>query len=121
MITYKKLTINQAFRFTVGTKLRLNNAAGSFVNSGYIIDKIDNENNQIYLAVNINSWTDDLNTGQLVTEQFNEQSTFGIVGPIPNDINIIEGYTFAEVNNTTPGTFDTLHYQVTTMQVDRIT
>ena len=23
----------------------------------------------------------------LVTEQFNEQSTFGIVGPIPNDIN----------------------------------
>ena len=101
----QKLTINQAFRFTVGTKLRLNNAAGSFVNSGYIT-RIDNENNQIYLAVNINSWTDDLNTGQLVTEQFNEQSTFGIVGPIPNDINIIEGYTFAEVNNTTPGTFD---------------
>ena len=101
----QKLTINQAFRFTVGTKLRLNNAAGSFVNSGYIT-RIDNENNQIYLAVNINSWTDDLNTGQLVTEQFNEQSTFGIVGPIPNDINIIEGYTFAEVNNTTPGVFD---------------
>ena len=101
----QKLTINQAFRFSVGTKLRLNNAAGSFVNSGYIT-RIDNENNQIYLAVNINSWTDDLNTGQLVTEQFNEQSTFGIVGPIPNDINIIEGYTFAEVNNTTPGTFD---------------
>ena len=101
----QKLTINQAFRFTVGTKLRLNNAAGSFVNSGYIT-RIDNENNQVYLAVNINSWTDDLNTGQLVTEQFNEQSTFGIVGPIPNDINIIEGYTFAEVNNTTPGTFD---------------
>ena len=101
----QKLTINQAFRFSVGTKLRLNNAAGSFVNSGYIT-RIDNENNQVYLAVNINSWTDDLNTGQLVTEQFNEQSTFGIVGPIPNDINIIEGYTFAEVNNTTPGTFD---------------
>ena len=101
----QKLTINQAFRFTVGTKLRLNNAAGSFVNSGYIT-RVDNENNQVYLAVNINTWTDDLNTGQLVTEQFNEQSTFGIVGPIPNDINIIEGYTFAEVNYTTPGTFD---------------
>ena len=74
----QKLTINQAFRFTVGTKLRLNNAFRSFVNSGYITRK-DDENNQIYLAVNINSWTDDLNTGQLVTEQFNEQSTFGIV------------------------------------------
>ena len=54
-----------------------------------------------------------LNTGQLVTEQFNEQSTFGIVGPIPNDINIIEGFTFAEVNNTTPGTFDIDLSQVT--------
>ena len=73
----QKLTINQAFRFTVGTKLRLNNAAGNFVNSGYIT-RVDNENNLVYLAVNINSWTDDLNTGQLVTEQFNEQSTFGL-------------------------------------------
>ena len=101
----QKLTINQAFRFTVGTKLRLNNAAGAFVNSGYIT-RVDNTNNQIYLAVNNNTWTDDLNTGQLVTEQFSEQSTYGIVGPIPNDINIIEGYTFATVQNTTPGTFD---------------
>ena len=34
----------------------------------------------------------DLNTGLLVTEQFSEQSTYGIVGPIPNDINEIEGF-----------------------------
>ena len=101
----QKLTINQSFKFTLGTKLRLNDASGAFVNSGYIT-RIDDENNQVYLSVNINTWTDDLNTGQLVTEQFNEQSTFGIVGPIPNDINIIEGYTFAQVVNTTPGTFD---------------
>ena len=40
------------------------------------------------------------------TEQFSEQSTYGIVGPIPNDINEIESYTFAEITNTTPGTFD---------------
>ena len=32
----QKLTINQAFNFSIGTKLRLNNAAGTFVNSGYL-------------------------------------------------------------------------------------
>ena len=101
----QKLTINQAFNFSIGTKLRLNNAAGTFVNSGYIVRR-DLENNQVYLAVNNNTWTDDTNTGQLITEQFSEQSTYGIVGPIPNDINIIEGYTFATITNTTPGTFD---------------
>ncbi|NHK40189.1 hypothetical protein, partial [Thermus thermophilus] len=47
----------------------------------------------------------DLNTGQLSTSQFDEQSTYGIVGPIPLDINQIDSYTFAEVDNTTPGTF----------------
>ena len=101
----QKLTINQSFQFGIGTKLRLNNSSGVFVNSGYIVRR-DLDNNQVYLAVNNNSWTDDLNTGQLVTEQFSEQSTYGIVGPIPNDINIIEGYTFATINNTTPGTFN---------------
>ena len=101
----QKLTINQAFNFSIGSKLRLNNSSGVFVNSGYVVRR-DVDNNQIYLAVNNNTWTDDLNTGQLVTEQFSEQSTYGIVGPIPNDINIIEGYTFATITNTTPGTFD---------------
>ena len=101
----QELTINQAFRFTVGSKLRLNNAAGTFVNSGYIV-RVDNTNNKVYLAVNNNTWTDDTATGNLVTEQFSEQSTYGIVGPIPNDINVIEGYTFPLVVNTTPGTFD---------------
>ncbi|AGH26529.1 hypothetical protein CPPG_00213 [Cyanophage P-RSM1] len=101
----QELTINQSFRFTIGSKLRLNNDSGSFVNSGYIV-KVDEATNKVYLAVNNNTWTDDTNTGNLVTEQFNEQSTFGIVGPIPNDINVIEGFSFPLVNNTTPGTFD---------------
>ena len=98
------LTINQAFEFTVGTKLVLNDDSGSFINSGYIT-KVDNANNKVYLAINNNSWTNDLNTGQLSTSQFDEQSTYGIVGPIPLNINQIDSYTFAEVDNTTPGTF----------------
>ena len=98
------LTINQAFNFSVGSKLVLKNDSGQFVNSGYIIRK-DNENNIVYLAVNNNAWSNDLNTGQLSTEQFNEQSNYGITGAIPNDINEITNYTFAEINNQTPGTF----------------
>ena len=101
----QELTINQSFRFTTGTKLVLNNDAGSFVNSGYIVNQ-DTANNKVYLAINNNAWSNDLNTGLLATEQFSEQSSFGIVGPIPNDINEIVGFTFAEVTNTTPGTFD---------------
>ena len=101
----QELTINQAFNFSVGSKLVLKNTGGTFVNSGYIIRK-DTTNNKLYLAVNNNTWTNDLNTGRLTTEQFNEQSTYGITGDIPNDINEIQGYTFATVNNTTPGTFD---------------
>jgi len=101
----QELTLNQAFNFTTGTKLRLNDNAGAFVNSGYIIRQ-DTVNNKIYLAINNNAWSNDLNTGNLITEQFSEQSTYGIVGPIPADINEITGYTFAMVNNTTPGTFD---------------
>ena len=100
----QELTINQSFNFTVGAKLVLRNGS-SFVNSGYIT-KVDNDNNKVFLAVNNNSWSNDLNTGELSTEQFSEQSTYGIVGPIPNDINEIESYTFAEITNTTPGTFD---------------
>ena len=101
----QELTLNQSFQFTTGAKLRLNNDSGSFINSGYIVRQ-DNINRKIYLAVNNNTWTNDTNTGQLVTEQFNEASTYNIVGPIPNDINEIKSYTFAQVNNTTPGTFN---------------
>ena len=100
----QELTINQSFAFTVGSKLVLNNDA-SFVNSGYIT-KVDNANKKVYLAVNNNSWSDDLNLGELSTEQFSEQNTYGIVGPIPNDINQISAYNFGQVDNTTPGTFD---------------
>ena len=101
----QELTINQAYNFTVGTKLVLKTDADAFVNSGYII-RTDKENNKIYLAINNNAWSNDLNTGKLSTEQFNEQSAYKIVGPIPNDINEINAYTFPLVNNTTPGTFD---------------
>lgn len=100
----QELTINQPFRFTEKTKLRLNDDAGTFVNSGYIV-KVDSVNNKVYLAVNNNSWSDDLNTGNLITEQFNEQSTYGIVGPIPNDVNEIDAFNFIQVENQTPGTF----------------
>ena len=98
------LTINQAFNFTVGAKLVLTNGS-TFVNSGYIT-KVDADNNKVYLAVNNNLWSNDLNIGELTTEQFSEQSTYGIVGPIPNDINEISSFAFSEVINTTPGTFD---------------
>ena len=100
----QELTINQAFNFSIGSKLVLNNSSGQFVNSGYIIRR-DTTNNKVYLAVNNNAWSNDLNTGQLSTAQFNEQSSYGITGAIPNDINEIKSYTFAEVNNQTPGTF----------------
>ena len=100
----QELTINQAFNFSIGSKLVLKNDSGQFVNSGYIIRK-DDANNKVYLAVNNNAWSNDLNTGQLSTEQFNEQSSYGITGAIPNDINEITNYTFAEINNQTPGTF----------------
>ena len=101
----QELTLNQTFRFTTGAKLRLNNDSGQFVNSGYIVRQ-DTANKKIYLAVNNNTWTNDTNTGQLLTEQFNEQSSYNIVGPIPVDINEIVGFTFPQVNNTTPGTFN---------------
>ena len=101
----QELTINQAFNFTVGAKLRLNNSSGTFVNSGYIL-RVDKDNRKVYVAVNNNAWSDDLNTGNLVTEQFAEQSTYGISGPVPQDTNEIVNYVFSEIDNTTPGTFD---------------
>ena len=110
----QELTLNQAYNFTVGTKLVLNNDAGTFINSGYIVRK-DITNNKIYLAINNNAWTDDLNTGQLKTEQFDEQSSYKIVGPIPNDVNEIVAYTFAQVNNTTPGTVSYTHLTLPTI------
>jgi hypothetical protein len=101
----QELVINQPFNFSIGAKLQLNNDAGSFINSGYIL-RVDDTNNKVYCAVNNNSWSDDLNTGNLVTSQFSEQSTYGISGPIPNDVNVISDYFFNEITNTTPGTFD---------------
>jgi len=98
------LTINQDFKLTEKTKLELYDDSSSFVNSGYIV-KIDNINNKVYLAVNNNDWSNDLDLGSLSTTQFNEQSTYGIVGPIPNDINEISGFNFIQVPNQTPGTF----------------
>ena len=99
------LTINQPFKFTVGAKLQLETEAGLFINSGYITS-VDNTNNVVYVAVNNNDWTDDLNTGRISTVRFDEQSTYGIRGPIPNDVNEMPSYQFVEVVNTTPGTFD---------------
>ena len=101
----QELTINQDFNITVGSKLTLNNTSGQFVNSGYVLE-VDKENKKVYLAVNNNLWSNDLNTGVLSTSQFSEQSTYGIEGPVPNDINVISNYEFKNVINTTPGTFD---------------
>ena len=99
----QELTINQNFVFTVGAKLVLKNGT-TFVNSGYIT-KVDYDNNKVFVAINNNSWDNDLNVYELSTEQFAEQSSYGVTGPVPNDINEINR-TFAEINNTTPGTFD---------------
>ena len=101
----QELTINQDFNITVGSKLTLNNTSGQFVNSGYVL-RVDRTNKKVYLAVNNNLWSNDLNTGVLSTSQFSEQSTYGIEGPVPNDINVISDYEFKDVVNTTPGTFN---------------
>ena len=101
----QELTINQDFNITVGSKLTLNNTSGQFVNSGYVL-RVDKTNKKVYLAVNNNLWSNDLNTGVLSTSQFSEQSTYGIEGPVPNDVNVISDYEFKDVVNTTPGTFD---------------
>jgi hypothetical protein len=100
----QRLTINQPFEFTLNAKLKLMNG-NTFVNSGYIID-IDHVNRYVYLAVNNNAWSDDLDTGLLSTEQFDEQTTYGIKGPIPADVNEMKSYLFPEIVNTTIGTFD---------------
>jgi hypothetical protein len=101
----QELTLNQDFNITIGSKLVLNNTAGSFVNSGYVLRE-DTTNNKVYLAVNNNAWSNDLNTGRLSTAQFDESSSYGIVGPIPYDVNVITDYNFIDKINTTPGTFD---------------
>ena len=101
----QELTINQDFNISVGSKLVLNNTSGAFINSGYVI-RVDKSNKKVYLAVNNNAWSNDLDTGVLSTEKFDESSTYGIVGNTPNDINVISDYIFANKVNTTPGTFD---------------
>jgi len=100
----QRLTLNQTFNFTVGSKLLLKDGA-SFVNSGYITS-VDAENRYVFVAVNNNVWSDDLTTGQITTERFDEQDTFGVKGPVVDDVNEIAAYVFPEVVNTTPGTFD---------------
>ena len=101
----QELTINQPFNFTVASKLVLRNGT-AFVNSGYIT-RVDRDNRKVYVAINNNEWSNDLNQYQLSTEQFSEQSTYGIIGPVPNDSIANEiAQTFADVVNTTPGTFD---------------
>ena len=84
----QKLTINQDFQVTVGAKINLNNGA-SFVNSGYITG-VDKPNKHIYVAVNNNDWANDLNIGELTTTRFDEQSTYGVIGPNVNDVNEIK-------------------------------
>ncbi|AOV60911.1 virion structural protein [Synechococcus phage S-CAM22] len=101
----QELTINQKFNVTVGSKLVLNNTSGAFINSGYVL-RVDNTNNKVYVAVNNNAWSNDLTTGRLSTAQFSESSSYGIVGSVPNDINVITDYVFANKINTTPGTFN---------------
>jgi hypothetical protein len=101
----QELTVNQDFNFTIGAKLLLKTDGGAFINSGYIVDT-DTTTNKVYVAVNNNAWSNDINTGRLTTERFDEQETFGIRGPIPNDINEIVSFSFIQIDNTTPGTFD---------------
>ena len=100
----QRLTLNQPFRVTVGSKLVLNDGA-SFVNSGYVTS-VDNDNKYVFVAINNNEWTNDTNIGELSTERFDEQSTYGVKGPIVNDINEIENYEFLDVTASTPGTFN---------------
>ena len=99
----QELTLNQKFNITVGSKLVLNNNSGSFVNSGYVLS-VDNTNNKVYLAVNNNLWSNDLNTGLISTTRFDEQDSYGITGPVVADVNEISEYYFLNIVNTTPGT-----------------
>ena len=96
----QKLTINQSFNAENNLNLVLRNNLGAQVNAGYIVRYDDTH---VYVAINSNVWSDDLNTGQLSFEQFNNTS-FGIVGPVPNVRNDISNYTFAQ-EDTTPGNF----------------
>ncbi len=102
-----RLNVNQAFDFTIGTKLLLKEGTNQRM-SGYIVSS-DSENNTIDVSISIptssgNSWSDYLNVGELSTVQFDEQSVFNIVGPTPNDVNEFV-YTFLQVEDTTVGNF----------------
>jgi len=100
----QKLTINQPFKAVTNSKVVLYNNSDAFVNSGYVVRQ---DATNIYVAINNNSWTNDLNTGYLKFEQFSEQSTYGIVGPVVSANNEITGYTFAQVGfNPSVGTFE---------------
>lgn len=85
----RRLNLNQSFDLNVGTTLILKNNVGSTIASAKILEKnlIDN-----YVLVSDITGTFTTNTGQLSTsDEF---------------INEIEAYSFANVVNTTPGTFN---------------
>jgi hypothetical protein len=85
----RKLNLNQSFDLNVGTTLILKNNVGSTIASAKILEKNLTDN---YVLVSDLTGTFTTNTGQLSTsDEF---------------INEIEAYSFANVVNTTPGTFD---------------
>jgi hypothetical protein len=85
----RKLTLNQSFDFNVGTTLLLKNSLGATVASGKILEK-DITNN--YVLVSDITGTFAVNTGELSTSD--------------SFVNEISAYSFANVDNTTPGSFD---------------
>jgi hypothetical protein len=85
----KKLTINQSFDFNTNTIIKQKNSLGATVAVARILEK-DLVNNTI--SVGDITGTFLLNTGSLEASDF--------------FINEIKAYTFANVNATTPGTFD---------------
>lgn len=86
----KELTLNQAAKFTINSRLYVKNLSGSVVGSAKII-------------------ANSPNTGKTtiadVTGTINEGSSYRL-STDANDINEIYAYIFTEVDATTPGTFD---------------
>lgn len=85
----RKLTVNQSFDYNVGTTLILKNSIGVTIASAKILDKNLLEN---YLLVSDITGSFTTGTGQLSSSD--------------DFVNEIESYSFANVVNTTPGTFN---------------
>lgn len=85
----RKLTLNQSFDFNIGTTLTLKNNVGATIASAKILEK-DLVNN--YVLVSDITGTFSTGTGQLSSSD--------------DFINEIQAYSFANVVNTTPGTFN---------------